>query len=99
MSVQGKSCPSCEAPWEAEETIYQHFVNRGKTPAEATKSAEMYGCTPENPKHFGINVVGIEIPGKYDGVSFWKCQECETVFDRWTMEPTNLDEKERYGNR
>jgi hypothetical protein len=49
----------------------------------------MYGCTPSTPQHFSVNVVGIEIQGQYDGVSYWKCTPCGTVFDRWTMKPVD----------
>lgn len=78
-----KQCPSCKAPWEAEENIYDHFRNKGESKEEATKTASMYGCTKENPKHFGINVVGVEYPEKYDGVWEWKCTACEEVQPRF----------------
>jgi len=68
------------------DTITQYFESQGYSHRKAVQTAAMYGCTPKSPKHFGKNVVGIEIQGKYDGVSYWKCTECETVFDRWTME-------------
>jgi len=31
-------------------------------------------------------IIGIEIPDAYDGVSFWKCFDCRTVWSRWTHE-------------
>ena len=80
-----KNCPSCNTEWEEKETIKEHFENQGYSTRKAVQTAAMYGCTPENPKHFGKNVVGIEIRGGYDGVSYWKCQVCETMFDRFTM--------------
>lgn len=82
-----KQCPHCNIQWEAEETIYEHFLCAyDGDEKKARHTASMYGCTPENPKHFSINHHGIEILGKYDGVSFWKCDSCQTVFNRWTME-------------
>ena len=33
--------------------------------------------------HFS-RLIGIEVQGSYDGVSYWKCPDCATVFDRWT---------------
>lgn len=84
-----KSCPECNVTWEAKETIFDHFRSKGHTVSEARESASHYGCTPENPKHFGVNMMGIEIPGKYDGVSYWKCTECNTIFDRWTQKPAH----------
>ena len=78
-----KQCPSCAAPWEKEETIYEYFIAQGNDEVEARRQAEMYGCTPDNPKHFGVNVTGIQIQGKYDGISYWKCEECKVTFNRW----------------
>ena len=80
-----KSCPSCNCDWEEKETITEFFLRKGNTKEEAEKSGAMYGCTPETPRHFGKNVVGIEIMGGYDGISYWKCTECNATFDRWTM--------------
>ncbi len=84
--MKPSQCPECSTPWEEEEIIFQHFLAKGKTVEEASKTAANYGCTPQTPKHFGKDVIGIQIRGGYDGVSFWKCQKCETVFDRFTME-------------
>lgn len=81
-----KQCPSCKEPWEETETIYEFFLNKYKDEEKALEAAKCYGCTPETPKHFGKNIIGIEIQGQYDGISYWKCQCCKTTFDRWTME-------------
>jgi hypothetical protein len=29
-------------------------------------------------------LVGVEIPEKYDGISYWECPDCKTQWDRWT---------------
>lgn len=29
-------------------------------------------------------LVGIEIRGGYDGVSYWECPDCKIRWDRWT---------------
>ena len=87
-----KQCPSCSTPWEEHLNIYEFFLTQGKNKAEASKAAEMYGCTKEEPRHFGKDVVGIEVPVKYDGVSYWQCQKCEDIFDRWTMKKIKKDE-------
>jgi hypothetical protein len=31
-------------------------------------------------------VIGIEIPGLYDGISYWQCPDCHASWDRWTGE-------------
>jgi len=36
-------------------------------------------------------VIGIEDPELYDGVSFYMCPDCHTVWDRWTCEKSDRD--------
>ena len=35
--------------------------------------------------HFS-RLIGIEVTGKYDGVSYWMCPHCRVMWDRWTGE-------------
>ena len=86
-----KECPECKIPWEEEENIYDYFRNQGESKEKAAETAEMYGCTKETPKHFGVNVVGIGDPTIYDGVSYWECQSCKQRFDRWTMKKVQYE--------
>ena len=79
------NCPKCGTPWKEKETIYEFFLNKYQDEEKARDAAKNYGCTPENPQHFSKDVIGIEVQGMYDGVSYWKCKQCETTFDRWTM--------------
>lgn len=83
--MHAKECPKCKIEWEEKETIYEFFLNKYFDEEKAREAASCYGCTRETPKHFGKNVIGIEIQGMYDGVSFWECQGCKSTFDRWTM--------------
>ena len=83
--MHAKNCPKCGIAWEEERSIYEYFLEKYNDETQARKTAEMYGCTPEAPRHFGKNVVGIEVQGMYDGISFWECQSCKGTFDRWTM--------------
>ena len=39
--------------------------------------------------HFS-RVIGIEDSKRYDGVSWWKCPDCNTAWDRFTGEETCL---------
>lgn len=87
-----KECPNCKIPWEAKENIYDYFRNAGETKERATEIAANYGCTKENPKHFGTNVIGVEYPGKYDGVWEWSCTNCKHVVPRFQSElPYDFD--------
>lgn len=29
-------------------------------------------------------LIGVEILGKYDGVSYWQCPDCKATWNRWT---------------
>ena len=86
-----KSCPKCNISWWSEENIYDYFRRQGDSKEKAAETAAMYGCTKDNPKHFGINHVGIETPD-YDGISYWQCTACGARFDRWTMEEVKHEE-------
>lgn len=75
-----KLCPCGKVPWEREESIYQTFINKGYDEDAARDTAEMYGCTKDNPKHFGINHVSLEYSGIYDGALGVSCDACNKVF-------------------
>jgi len=94
-----KHCPECNVEWEEKESITERFKVRyaregipsylkadgfDTVESAATHTAEAYGCTPEHPRHFGVNHVGIQTRD-YDGVSYWKCLICDSTFDRFTM--------------
>lgn len=90
IKMHNKECPKCGAEWEEKESIYEFFLKKYGDESKARETALNYGCRPDRPKHFSKNVVGIEIQGMYDGISYWKCACCETTFDRWTMKETKL---------
>ena len=81
-------CPKCNISWREEESIYEYFFLKYGDSAKAREIAEEYGDTPGHPQHFSKNVVGIE-DKNYDGVSFWRCTNCQSIFDRFTMEKIN----------
>jgi len=39
-------------------------------------------------------LIGLEIPEKYDGVSYWVCPKEKRVWDRFTKEELEGEEKE-----
>ena len=36
-------------------------------------------------------LLGIEVRGKYNGVSYWQCPSCKATWDRWTGELIKKD--------
>ncbi len=59
----------------------------------ATNVAQSYGCTPETPKHFGKDVVGVEMDR--DRVEYWECQKCKVHIDRFTGLATDKFKKKK----
>jgi len=60
----------------------------GKCPE--CKTSWVAGDIPEehrehySPPYKYSRLIGIELRGKYDGVSYWQCPECKTKWNRWT---------------
>lgn len=84
-----ENCPECDIGWYSDNEIPEDLMkfNPGhyNTIQKARAAAESYGWSDDKPLRFGKNMVGIEIQGGYDGVSYWRCDKCKAVFDRFTM--------------
>ena len=78
-----KSCPCCGISFVGED-IYQVGLRiKNGDEAEALKYAQDYGWTKEDPKHFGVNCVMIEVRGVYDGALYYKCTKCGYRYHRF----------------
>jgi hypothetical protein len=87
-------CPHCGVTWDGKEIPIGLYINGNYTMEEAVKVAgEYYGWTYENKRCFSINMVGVETPG-YDGVSYYQCQKCGAMVDRFTGEITAQEVEE-----
>lgn len=85
MSIDSlKNCPECGANWDNGDIFDVLQKKHLNEPIEKVKEwASHYGWSEDNKVHFS-KVIGLEIPGKYDGVSYWKCPECQMLWDRFT---------------
>jgi uncharacterized Zn ribbon protein len=87
-----ENCPKCGSNWN-DGDIFQKLreLHPEESDEEILESAEMFGWSKENPKHFS-RCIGIEDPFVYDGISWWRCPDCETTWNRWTEieNPINL---------
>jgi len=84
-------CPICGKSWDNGD-IFDVF--RKDPYYEKTSDEDLWEIIVRSyrkPYKFSY-LIGIEIRGKYDGISCWKCPFCETTWDRWTLEVVNLDE-------
>ena len=82
------NCPECGISWdggdinEVMRNIYEGSIDELKI----KEWVASYGWTKKNPKRFKENVIGIEDPELYDGVSFWECSGCKAQWNRFTGE-------------
>jgi hypothetical protein len=80
-------CPKCNADMDGGsiyETCIQQRENyeywQDKTDAEIRQIVEEH----YRPPYRWSRWIGIEIQGEYDGVSYYRCPDCDSVFDRFT---------------
>jgi len=92
-----KQCPCCKYSWYSDETITEYFTckyeiegvpeckrNEGFVDPHlaALDTAGFYGDTPLTPKHFGINIMGMEEDRDY--IEWWGCTKCGARVNRFT---------------
>lgn len=81
-------CPKCKSDWRGETILATYIKQRD------IERSNWQGFTDEHliihikqhyspPYRFG-RLIGIEVQGKYDGVSYWRCPDCTTTFNRFT---------------
>ena len=79
-------CPNCNSNLEGG-LIFDTFMEQYGDEDKALETAAMYGAT-KTEGHWGREI-GIEIPGGYDGISYYKCPDCNAYWDRWTGKVVN----------
>lgn len=65
------NCPECNSSWRDKKIPIQ-YVETG-----------MYGRWDGKEERYFSRLIGVEIRGKYDGISLWKCPDCDALFDRF----------------
>ena len=73
-------CPACKSDLQGG-LIFDTFMEKYGDESKAIEEASMYGAT-KTTGHWGREI-GIETHD-YDGTSFWKCPDCQAVWDRFT---------------
>lgn len=84
MKTKVTICPHCGTDWDAGdiyEVLQKNPYYQDKTDEEVKIIAGYYGWSEENKIRFS-NIIGIEDPRIYDGVSWWACPQCNTRWDR-----------------
>lgn len=79
--VKDGHCPNCNSNWDAGsifDTLRRQECFSDLSDVElADKVAESYG---DRAGHFS-RLIGIEIEGRYDGVSLWQCPDCQHTWN------------------
>lgn len=64
--------------------------NRAGRIDEDALARGLYGPWDGKEERYYSSIVGIEVPEKFDGVSYWLCPKCGTTWDRWNGEVVEL---------
>lgn len=90
-------CPNCKSNWVGE-SIVEKFKEIRDTSKVKTRFTDMsdediqkYVEDYYSPPYTFKREIGIEIQGKYDGVSYIKCPDCNAMFDRFTGEKVQTE--------
>jgi hypothetical protein len=86
MDHHGK-CPKCDADWNNGDIF---DVLRPQTWCANMTDEELkrYISVYYSPPYKFSRLIGIEYPGKYDGVWEYACPDCDARFPRFTKEKT-----------
>ena len=83
--MTSRLCPECGSDWDGGSIIETFIKQRdegSKYWGEMTdEQIEEQVKTLYRPPYRWGREIGIETPD-YDGISYWKCPDCDTVFDR-----------------
>lgn len=92
MSIRDeKNCPICNYQLKSDKNIYEELKNhpsyKNWSDEKIKEAASHYGHTDKEPQYFS-KLIGIELPydhpNHYDGVSYWQCPNCKTIWNRFT---------------
>ena len=77
------NCPECNQSWDAGRIwkVWREMdLYKNKTDKQL-QALEKKGYS--KPYHFS-KLLGVEVPEKYDGISYWQCPFCKSAWDRFT---------------
>ena len=89
-----RNCPKCGNSWDGG-SIFETFIKQreegvecwqGKSDEQIKKEMEEF----YSPPYRWGREIGIEIPEKYDGISYWQCPDCNATFNRFTGIEENI---------
>jgi hypothetical protein len=78
------NCPECNSSWDGGdifETLRPQKWCENMSDDELREDVHKHYAPP----HRFSRLVGVEVRGGYDGVSFWECPDCKARWDRFTQ--------------
>lgn len=89
------NCPKCKSSWIGE-SILDTFIaqrDKGAVWCQGLSDEQIMDYIKKSygPPYVWKREIGIEIQGKYDGISYYQCPDCKAYFDRFTKK--EVDEK------
>lgn len=88
-----ETCPFCQADLRGEPIPEEYFQHNTNCEEQKAKFGGHCFCLPygEEATHFS-RLLGIEIPGVYDGILMWQCPDCGTSWPRFDPPGRRYDE-------
>ena len=83
------NCPKCGESWD-DGLIIDNFRKQKEYKDLSEEELEAKVKNWYAPPYKFSKLLGIEIMGGYDGVSYWQCPFCKTTWDRFTGEEHSL---------
>ena len=77
------NCPKCGESWDDGsifDALRKHPNNDDISDEDLNSRIERWFAPP----YRFSKLIGIEIQGEYDGISYWQCPFCKTTWDRFT---------------
>ena len=79
-------CPECHEDWDGGRIWKVWRAMKDCDYYQSKTDEELQSMEKESysePYHFS-KLIGIEVQGKYDGISYWECPFCKARWDRLT---------------
>jgi hypothetical protein len=92
------NCPKCGVSWDGGSILESWKKLREDGVAYIDKSDEELETSMKkcySPPYRWGRIIGVELPYNhpkhYDGISYWQCPDCKTMWDRFTSEETLIE--------
>jgi hypothetical protein len=98
FNKDSRRCPKCDSDWDGGSIVdtFKEKRDKGGQFYKGMSDAEIEKMVKESyrPPYRWGREIGIELPyshpNHYDGISYIKCPDCNTLFDRFSGEETKL---------